>query len=108
VAKKKKPAAPTAGGSQFMARHNLKGILVPVTEEVRDLVARASTASGSKSMSKWTAEVLEEAARKALGEPALARPPGLPEAVTEALEGTVAVLRAQATYLDGVRKRVGK
>jgi hypothetical protein len=108
VAKKKKPATPTAGGSQFMQRHGLKGILVPVTEEVRDLVARASTAAGSKSMSRWTAEVLEEAARKALGEPAPVRPTGLLEAVTEAMEGTAAVLRAQATYLDGVRKKAGR
>lgn len=107
MAKKKKPATPTAGGSQFMQRHGLKGIMVPVTEEVRGLVAGASASAG-KSMSKWTAEVLEEAARKALGEPAPARPPGLPEADLEALETIAVSLRAKAAVLDGVRKRAGK
>ncbi len=98
--KKKKPV--TQSGNEFLARHGLVSILVPVTEEVRGMCADAARAAGHRAASRWAATVLEGAAREAL-----ALPPALPQedGTATALAEAAAALRAQADALDSLARK---
>ncbi len=98
--KKKQPV--TQSGNQYLARHGLKGILVPVTEEVRGLCTQAAKAAGHRAASRWAAQVLETAARNAL---ALPPAPAVEDGTGAALAEAAAALRAQAATLDSLARK---